>query len=364
MRSLRAIALVLILIATTEGTALCQNPIQSHSDLQHQGQDQSQNQGQDQSQNQGQDQSQNQTTIQSHNPEQPSGPGSPPGIKIALSSGASANALTDEARELAKELNLPGLLANLDQLKTRVQNNGGGTQKTVDTLADRQELLETRQEYEKRVLKASLEVDYVLATIDGEQHRFELMRGDLESNRDSSVMQTNIAAQVSNGVLWVLSCSYTIASRTQPRFDTNDGVNGILAGAIPTVLSLYAFYQLKGRARDLPANPNMLAPLLGTGQDARDYYPKSVLDFLNTVPAGQTVSRRQALIANWIKSKQLNKPDSKNYDRNMQIISGTLAQRRALTLSLLSKQLTMLGDLRTQVCSMKRGILELMPALD
>jgi hypothetical protein len=35
-----------------------------------------------------------------------------------------------------------------------------------------------------------------------------------------------------------------------------------------------------------------------------------------------------------------------------------------LTLSLLSKQLTMLGDLRTQVCSMKRGILELMPALD
>jgi hypothetical protein len=286
------------------------------------------------------------------------------GTKIALSAGASSIALTDEARDLARELNLLTLLDSLDQLKTRVQNTDPSTPKTLEALTARQDLLEARQEYERRVLKASLEVDYVMAAIDGEQNRFEVMRTDLESNRDTSVLLTNIAAQVSNGVLWILSCSYTLASRTQPKYDLNDGVNGILAGAIPTVLSLYALYQLRGPAKNLPVNPNMLAPLLGTGQDARHYYPKSVMDFLNTAPAGQSASRRQLLIAQWEKTKSLNKPGAKDYDRAAQIISGTIAQRRALTIALISKQQSMLSDLRTQVCSMKRGILELMPALD
>jgi hypothetical protein len=322
MRSLRALLLVFILIVASQGEALCQS------------------QRLDQ------------------------GPGATDGTQIALSSGASTIALTDDARELAGELNLPGLLANLDQLKARAQNTDTGSAKTLDALSARTELLEGRQEYAKRILKASLEVDYVLSSIDGEQHRFEQMRADLESNRDTSVLLTNIAIEVSGGILWVLSCSFSIASETKPQYNVKDGVNGIIAGALPSFLGLYALYQLRGPARKLPVNPNMLAPILGTGQDAHHYYPKSVMDFLNATPTGQSTSRRQAMIAQWAKSKSISKPDSKNYERSTQIISGTLAQRRALTISLISKQQTMLSDLRTQVCSMKRGLLELMPAMD
>jgi hypothetical protein len=340
MRSLRASLLVFIVLLAAEGQAFCQSLSQS----------------------QGQSNDHNNNSIFSSGLS--SGPGPADGTKIALSSGASAIALTDEARELANELNLPALLANLDQLKTRVQNAGAGSINSLDALAARQELLEARQEYEKRVLKASLEVDYVLASIDGEQHRFEQMRADLESNRDTSVLLTNIAGQVSNGILWVLSCSFSIASETKPQYNVKDGVNGIVAGALPSILGLYALYQLRGPSRKLPANPNMLAPLLGTGQDSSNYYPKSVLNFLNANPTGQSTSRRQLLISQWAKSKSLSKPDSKNYERSAQIISGTLAQRRALTISLISKQQIMLSDLRAQVCSMKRGLLELMPALD
>ncbi len=318
MRSLRALLLVLIFVLSTASQASCQSI----------------------------------------------GRGPADGTQIALSAGASSIALTDEARDLAKELNLLSLLDSLDQLKTRVQSSDVGAAKTLDGLAARQELLEARQDYERRILKASLEVDYVMATIEGEQNRFAVMRSDLESNRDTSVLLTNIAAQVSNGVLWVYR-AVSIASETKPQYNVKDGVNGIVAGALPTVLGLYALYQLRGPARKLPANPNMLAPLLGTGQDARHYYyPKSVMDFLNATPAGQSTSRRQLLIAQWEKNKSLSKPEAKDYNRSAQIISGTLAQRRALTIALLSKQQSMLSDLRTQVCSMKRGILELMPALD
>jgi hypothetical protein len=325
---MRAFVLVLILVTATQGQALCQAQSQEIADKP------------------------GAAAAEMHGP------------RLALSSGASAMVLTDDAREVADKLDLPALLANLDRAKARAQNLGDSSAVTLDTFAARQELLEARQEYAKRVLKASLEVDYVISAIDGEQHRFEIMRADLESNRDSAVLLTNIAAQISNGVLWILSCSYTVASRTQSGYDTNDGINGILAGAIPTVLSLYAFYQLKGKACDLTANPNMLAPLLGTGNDARHYYPKSVLDFLNSTPRGETQTRRETLISYWTKNKFLEKPNSKTYQHSTQIMSGTLSQKRALTIALINKQQTMLADLRTQVCTMKRGLLELIPALD
>jgi hypothetical protein len=108
----------------------------------------------------------------------------------------------------------------------------------------------------------------------------------------------------------------------------------------------------------------MLAPLLGTGNDARHYYPKSVLDFLNSTPRGETQTRRETLISYWTKNKFLEKPNSKTYQHSTQIMSGTLSQKRALTIALINKQQTMLADLRTQVCTMKRGLLELIPALD
>jgi len=287
-----------------------------------------------------------------------------PGTKLAmLSSGTSTLILTPEARELASELDLLDLLNRLDQIKTSIKNCQTAPNSMAGLLA-RQELLEARQTYQKRVLRASLEVDYVLAAIGGEQHSFELMSTSLQNSRDSAVLLTNIAAEVSNGALWVISCSYTLASRTNPKFDFGDGVNGIIAGAAPSLLGLYALYQLKGKARDLPRHPNMLAPLLGTGKDAENYFPKSVLAYLDATAPGQTDSRRQVLIKSWIKDKKLQKADSKKYEHSAEIISGSISQRKALTLSLLDKQMTMLSDLRAVVFSMKKGLLELMPALD
>ena len=108
MHSQRALLLVLILIVSTTNQALCQSVSQGPAD----------------------------------------------GTKIALSAGASSIALTDEARDLARELNLLTLLDSLDQLKTRVQNTDPSTPKTLEALTARQDLLEARQEYERRVLKA------------------------------------------------------------------------------------------------------------------------------------------------------------------------------------------------------------------
>ncbi len=166
--------------------------------------------------------------------------------------------------------------------------------------------------------------------------------------------------------LWSFSGIFTLISIDHIQAGNMDGISSIIAGSVPAFLSLYALYQVRGPKRQLSRHPNMLAPLFTNVASDDGYYPEAVLTYLGTAPAGKagTPTRKEALIQHWTKYKLISKNGSVPSERKVALMTGTAEKRKALTIALLQDRQTMLSDVRTEVCQMKRGLVELMPLLD
>jgi hypothetical protein len=216
------------------------------------------------------------------------------------------------------------------------------------------------------IVKTNLEVDYVLAAIDGEQNDYARVSAALGNSRDTAILVNTIIAQLTNGIFWSLAGVYTIVGIKIIEASNIDGISSIIAGMLPATLGLYAIYQAKGPKRALLKHPNMLAPLFAGGTTDDGYYPDSVIKYLDSGPPDHSTAttRKQMLIQQWIKNKYIGKNGSINAEVKTQLAAGTIEKRRALTISLMQTRQTMLADVRAVVIQMKRGLVELMPLLE
>jgi hypothetical protein len=273
--------------------------------------------------------------------------------------------LSAEAMSMAQQLKLFDQIGRLNALREKI-GEARAESNTIETLTLRQDLAESKQNLTRRILKTALEADYVVSAIDGEENDTSRVNRALSTQRDNAILMNTVVAQLINGIFWSLSGVFTVISVDHIQASNPEGCTAMVAGMLPAVLGLYSLYQATGPRRNLIAHPNMLAPIFGRGTTDDGYYPSSVLAFLNAVPPGSSrgLTRKQELMQAWTAANYIGVGGTLPTDSKAALLSGTASKRRALTLSLLQTRQIMLSDLRTVVCQMKRGLVELMPLLD
>lgn len=273
--------------------------------------------------------------------------------------------LSLDSKDLIERLNLQPKFDHYRSLSSQLASFKGKPP-TLEKLALHQDVGDARHELAQTILKMNLEVDYVLAVIDGEQNRYSEVLNEMVAKRDKNVWLSTVLSQWSNGILWSTSSSFTIGSAYHPKLGVPDGIIGILAGVVPTALSLRSLRQMNGEKRELLGFPNMLAPIFERGTDDEVFYPVSVWNWLNQIPAkgNETKTRRQTLIDRWTKANYVYDPRKANAEEHLAALTGTLGRKKEMTIALLQNRQSMLVDLRTQVVQLKRALLELINSVD
>ena len=179
-----------------------------------------------------------------------------------------------DLQPIADTIKISERLRRVQDFKHKLR--GMPTVNSLERLSIRQDVSEEKEAIVRSILKANLEVDYLIARIDGETNQYSQLLQELSGKRDKDVMTTSILAQLTNGALWAISCSYTVASTHHASYSYPDGAVGIAAGIVPSVLSLYALYQLQGPKRNLQAEPNVLNPIFGNAANKYVDYPAVV----------------------------------------------------------------------------------------
>lgn len=201
---------------------------------------------------------------------------------------------------------------------------------SLESLSARQDLNDALTATYQLIQKTSLEVDFVMSEVEAEQNVYEEILNSYQNARDNTVARNNALAFVTNGALWAVCEGLSIPTYKQPRLSIPSGTTGIIAGAIPSVFSLWAMHQQQGKKTTSETAPNILAKLFDYPITPDIDYPLSVWHFLQSVPpedsSGKT--RREQLISRWLSDKNLpdfTDPSSRN---QLDIITASVSHRR------------------------------------
>lgn len=270
--------------------------------------------------------------------------------------------------QLAQNLNLLPILSRMQELRANILQRSGGTainsNNTIESLSERQELLELTQKAQNILIRTSLEIDFVAAEIDAEQNIYSEVLSSFQSSRDKLVARVNAGSFILNGALWTVCEALAIVSPLHPNYAIQSGIVGIAAGIVPSIASGYALKAYSGKHKRSEAEPNMLAKLFNrpTTQDIE--YPKSVWAFLNTAPAGDTGStagktRKEQLIERWVSDKNIPSFTDKANSAQIDIITASASQKKGLSIDNLSLRTVMLEQLQGELVKMKRLLMEI-----
>lgn len=264
--------------------------------------------------------------------------------------------------QLAQNLNLLPILSRMQELRTRVAQRTAGN--TIESLSDRQELLELTQKAQNILIRTSLEIDFVLAEINAEQNIYSEVLSSLQGSRDKLVARVNAGSFILNGVLWTVCEALAIVSPLHPNYAIQSGIVGIAAGIVPSIASGYALKAYSGKRLRSECEPNMLAKIFNKPINPDIDYPKSVWSFLNTAPAGDTGSdagktRKEQLIARWVSDKNIPSFTDKANSKEIDIITATAAQKKGLSIDNLNVRMVMLEQLQGELAKMKRLLMEI-----
>lgn len=264
--------------------------------------------------------------------------------------------------QLAQNLNLLPILSRLQELRTKVSKHNTGN--SLESLSDRQELLELTQKAQNILIRTSLEIDFVLAEIDAEQNIYSEVLSSLQGSRDKLVTRVNAGSFILNGALWTVCEALAIVSPLHPNYAIQSGIVGIAAGIVPSIASGYALKAYSGKRLKSECEPNMLAKIFDRPINPAIDYPKSVWSFLNTVPASDkdsTVSktRKEQLIARWVSDKNIPSFTDEANSQEIDFITATAPQKKGLSIDHLNVRMVMLEQLQGELAKMKRLLLEI-----
>ena len=267
--------------------------------------------------------------------------------------------LSANSLQLANSLKLTPVLERISALRTRVNNAESAT--TLESLSARQSLLEALQEATQIIQEADLAVDFTIAEINAEQGVYAELLSTYQTQANNLVFKTNAASYVSNGALWAVAEALTIPSWKRPKYAISSGINGIIAGVIPSIASLYAMKASSGRRHPSERDPNMLAKIFNLPSEGEIEYPSTVWTFLNSAPPGDASgkTRRDQLVDRWVGDKNIPSFTDRNSSAQIQILTASTTQKRAVTIEILQTRQTMLNQLSAEILKMKRMLYEL-----
>ncbi|CAN5403063.1 hypothetical protein BH11CYA1_BH11CYA1_04640 [soil metagenome] len=279
-----------------------------------------------------------------------------------------AKSISPNTLQLAQNLNLLPLLSRMKELKAKTAlHSSSGNAATIESLSDRQELLELTQKAQNILIRTSLEVDFVVAEIDTEQNIYSEVLSSFQGSRDKLVARVNAGSFILNGALWTVCEALTVVSPLHPNYAIQSGIVGIAAGIVPSIASGYALKAYSGKHKTSEADPNMLAKIFNrpTNQDIE--YPKSVWDFLNTIPAAEAGgeagnpgrTRKEQLIERWVSDKNIPSFTDKSNARQIDILTASASQKKGLTIENLTVRTVMLEQLQGELAKMKRLLMEI-----
>ena len=218
----------------------------------------------------------------------------------------------------------------------------------------------------KRVLKTSLEADYVMSEIEYENAHNSYLMSKINERQTRQLRWANRLDAVTNATLWSLSSGLAIPGYKHPRASIPAGTTGILAGAVPAALELGTLQfpnHEKLKRRD---TGNMLAFVFNV-ETGRDYYlPPTVEKYLTSIPprSNDIRTRRDLLVSSWQESKLIPPRLGPKSDRMIKLLTGTTEKRNyKVTSEILQHKILMLDHLKVTIYAMKRGLFELMNLL-
>ena len=108
-------------------------------------------------------------------------------------------------------------------------------------------------------------------------------------------------------------------------------------------------------------NKNSIENLAFWSEYSQIDYPKSVWNFLSSIPADDKSgkSRKDQLINRWISDSNLPDFTDPQSTKQLDVITASIAHKRALTISSLTTRKVMLEQLSGEILKMKRMLLEL-----
>ena len=270
-----------------------------------------------------------------------------------------SNGISLNSLQLSNAIGLTPILERIQNL--RAQKAAQTTEVTLATLAARQDLNDALIEAHQLIQKTSLEVDFIMSEVEAEQNVYEEILNSYQIARDHRVARTNTAAFVTNGALWAVAEGFTIPTYKYPNYAIPSGINGVIAGLVPSFFSMWAMKQVSGEKNRSESDPNILAKLFDYPITPDIDYPASVWQFLQTTPPGQRSSktRREQLIDRWISDDNLPDFTDAKSRKQIDIITASVSHRKALTISTLNTRMVMLQQLEGEVLKMKRMLLEL-----
>ena len=266
--------------------------------------------------------------------------------------GVSANSV-----QLANDIQLSPVLDRIQSLHQRVDSLAASPERS-DARID---LLEAKQQALQIIERTSLEIDFAMAEMAAEQNVYTAILSTFTSDRDKLLARANAGSFISNGVFWALAEAYDIPTNKHPNLSVPSGTLGIIAGVVPSLASMYTLRAVNGKKKNSDVEPNMLAKLFNYPTTADIEYPKSVWAYLNEVPPGDSggKTRKDQIIDRWIADSNIPGFTSRGSKSQLDVITGSVAQKKGLSIATISTRLVMLEQLSAEIMKMKRMLLEL-----
>ncbi|CAN5607861.1 hypothetical protein BH11CYA1_BH11CYA1_18390 [soil metagenome] len=270
-----------------------------------------------------------------------------------------SNGISLNSLQLSNAIGLTPILERIQNLRSKKASQRAEV--TLESLATRQDLNDALIDAHQLIQKTSLEVDFVMSEVEAEQNVYEEILNSYQNARDHAVAKTNAAAFITNGALWAVAEGFTIPTYKYPNYAIPSGINGIIAGLVPSFFSMWAMKQVAGEKNKSENDPNILAKLFDYPITPDIDYPSSVWQFLQTIPPGQLSgkTRREQLIDRWISDDNLPDFTDPKSRKQIDVITASISHRKSLTISTLNTRLVMLKQLEGEVLKMKRMLLEL-----
>ena len=202
-------------------------------------------------------------------------------------------------------------------------------------------------------------MDGVLAELASERARLDELSTTLQTRRDRAVNLNSIANLVTGTGVGIAVNAMQFSNSTAT---IGDGI-GVASGAASTVLSVIGMRLQRGPQSTVGRIPNMLAPLFDKPSSLNAYYPRSVLAYLRSVPAGEgpeSGSRLDQLIAEWQQVGRLGPAGTPQTEQQIARLTSSMGDNTKLSIDDISDRTAMLADVTGRVGLMKRDLAEIL----
>jgi hypothetical protein len=264
--------------------------------------------------------------------------------------------LSPAAVQLAHSLLIADQLKRLTQLRKGSANSTGAlsTETRLDINELKVSLIET-------IERARLDIDFAVAEIEGEQALLEELVQAYSTDTINRANKENLWSFRTNGILWAAAESLSIPTFSHPRYSIASGTLGIVAGLVPSLFSAYAVHTSGGKHYERQPYPNMLTQIYDCPTTPNTEFPKFVFEYFNSIPPGQSRTRREILIDHWRSDKNIHIFDRGLTATKVSLLTGS--SQNDVTIDLLNDRLTMLREVKALTLHINRPLLELMMAV-